>query len=97
MILSDIFDYSTNDVMEWLKCLGGEFTRVNGRNTIESKEFYVTPNNIFVNNQDVKFNKINIIWFRRWVPNYIDEIFEIKEDIKFQNQVNRYMSKEFIC
>jgi ATP-GRASP peptide maturase of grasp-with-spasm system len=95
LILSDSYDFSTNDVIDWLKSLGGKFIRVNGVDTITDKSYCMTFEETRVSNHKLDYSNIEAIWYRRWNPSGISESVVIEEANIFQNEMNRYLNREF--
>lgn len=82
-IVSNKSDASTNSVIDWLSFLGKDVVRLNGEDFLgEVNTFKITisdnETNVFTQlpHNDIDFNKISAIWFRR------DSYIHFKEEIK---------------
>jgi ATP-GRASP peptide maturase of grasp-with-spasm system len=95
LIISDSYDFSTNDVIDWLKFLGGKFIRVNGIDTITDKPYCVTFETTSISSHELDDSNIKAIWYRRWYQSRVSENIMIEEDNILQNDINRYLNREF--
>lgn len=83
---------STDHVMDWLKHLGGDFFRLNGKDFIQNAQY---DNNEF-SIDGIELEKINIVWNRRWFDgNFIQNLIR---NVNLENQnileLNSSISKE---
>jgi ATP-GRASP peptide maturase of grasp-with-spasm system len=78
-------DPSTLEVQEWLNYYNADYVRINGIDLLEN--FQYTSHSSFL--PEGKKDKVNIVWFRRWLDESLGEkmsLHEFPQDIELSNQ-----------
>ncbi len=86
LILSEKFDGPTEKVVSELKNLNANFKVIYGSDFLDTP-FSIDIKNNIISFDNVKFDKINITWYRRW----INSSFQFSENPK----ENNYLKREF--
>ena len=89
-------DFTTEVVIDWLYHSDKEcFIRVNSESFLESLVFSLSSNcsEVITNNQFLDFNKINVIWYRRWSNGVEFELLLNQESTNFT--LNNFIKREF--
>ena len=101
LILSIHGDHSTDEVMDWIKVLGGQCLRLNDSDIIESHSFSIdftgkkTVGTIAFKSKKINLKDIKAVWFRKF--GFYDQT-KYGKALKSQQKyidINQFLSSEF--
>jgi ATP-GRASP peptide maturase of grasp-with-spasm system len=106
LILSDDRDYSTNQVIDWLRHFREDYTRINPSNPISVNSFVLTNKEISVNfsvklhnstTQEICSSSVKSFWYRRGTFNIdFEKISNENIDISLKNEINSELVSQTI-
>ena len=102
LILSqDLWESTTEEVMDWIVHLKGDVCRLNGEDLLGSNplRFYMSNReepqfHLNLEGQEIDLEEINVVWFRRWYNyqnlNFLDSI----KHPNLKHSISKYMTYE---
>ncbi len=86
LIISDLSDKTTDDVINWLNLINKNFIRINSQDNVElkfsGKEIYIETKEL-----KIKLSNISKFWYRRGQLNIKNDLFTIKNEFdKLQSE-----------
>lgn len=93
LLISEILDLSTNDVIDWLEYYDANFERIDGSTFFNSEvefNFKITNNDSNIKFGEIELNKVKSVWHRRWIRyfNAFNTELNSFDDINIQERAN---------
>jgi hypothetical protein len=97
LILSQCtLESSSEEVIDWISHLGGNYRRINGNDLKESDYYFLINNNdskFSIANNLLNIDNVNVIWYRRWNDD-VDRLLPTKKNLSLINTINTHRKGE---